>query len=272
MNWSSMTPARNTDAVPALDRRRVVQGLAWTAPAMAVATAAPAFATSPRCFKTVDVVWSDTKYKRTSATSATYTTADPDGTGPMRPLTLTVKNTFQGSNIRFGNQSGTANTNLAVQSGIIGGAPNPLSLHQSPLKNSAKSDSRVDENKTVTTFTFDRPVTSLTFSITDIDSTRSDFMDAVAVTSATAFTSSKADSSSSGLQGVGTVADPWRPSSPNNPVDNSATNGNVTVRFTSQVTSFQIHYWNQTAASSASIDGDQKIFISNLSLTYNACA
>ena len=190
----------------------------------------------------------------------------------MRPLTLTVTNTYQGSHIRFGNQFGTENTNLAVQSGIIGGAANPLSLHQSPLSNSATSDSRVDANKTVTTFTFDRPVTSLAFSITDIDSTRNDFADAVAVTSAAAFTSSKADSSSSGLQGVGTVADPWRPWTTDNPVNNSATNGNVTVRFTSQVTSFQIHYWNQTAASYASVDGDQKIFISNLSLTYNACA
>ena len=272
MSGSPMTPARNTDAVPALDRRRVVQGLAWTAPAVAVATAAPAFATSPRCLKTVDVVWSDMKYQRASATSATYTTADPDGTGPMRPLTLTVTNTFKGSNIRFGNQFGTENTNLAVQAGPVGGYSNPLVLHQSPLSNSAKSDYRVNANKTVTTFTFDRPVTSLTFSITDIDSAVNDFVDGVAVSSPTPFTTSKANATTTGLQGVGTLADPWRPNRFDNSIPNSSTNGNGTVSFTSQVTSFEIHYWNQTSASALDIDGDQKIFISNLSLTYNACA
>ncbi|MCG7423100.1 hypothetical protein MHY29_09775 [Micrococcus sp. ACRRV] len=272
MSWSPMTPDRNTDTVPALDRRRVVQGLAWTAPAVAVATAAPAFATSPRCFKTVDVVWSDMGYKRTSATSATYTTADPDGTGPMRPLTLTVENTYKGSNIQFGNQFGTENTNLAVQSGSVGGYRNPLVLHQSPLSNKAKSNDRIDANKTITTFTFDRPVTSLTFSITDIDSAVNDFVDGVAVSSPTPFTTSKANATTAGLQGAGTLADPWRPNRFDNSISNSSTNGNGTVSFTSQVTSFEIHYWNQTAASYASVDGDQKIFISNLSLTYNACA
>lgn len=86
------------------------------------------------------------------------------------------------------------------------------------------------------------------------------------------FTTSKANATTTGLQGVGTVSDPWRSYSFDHSIPDSSTNGNVTVRFTSQVTSFQINYWNQTAASYASVDGDQKIFISNLSLTYNACA
>ena len=144
-------------------------------------------------------------------------------------------------------------------------------LLQAPVDNAAKSDERNDANKTITTFTFDRPVTNLTFTITDIDSASSDFTDGVAVSSASPFTTTKANSTRTGLNGSGTLADPWRPFSYNNPVPDSGTNGNGTVRFAGEVTSFQIHYWNQTKASDPRIDGDQKIFISNLSLTYNAC-
>ena len=267
-----MIPTSSLDqGAAAHSRRRIVQGLAWSVPAVAASASAPAFAASARCFMTADIVWSDLKYKRVSATSASYTTADPDGTGPMVPLTLTIANTYKGSNIRFGRQDGSENENLAVRSGIVGGQTNPLVLHQAPVNNADKSDERNDANKTTTTFTFDRPVTNLTFTITDIDSALRDFTDGVAVSSASPFTTTKANSTQTGLNGSGTLADPWRPFSYDNSVPDSGTNGNGTVRFAGEVTSFQIHYWNQTAASSRYIDGDQKIFISNLSLTYNAC-
>lgn len=259
-------------------RRAVVRGLAWSAPAVSIAAAAPALAVSPRCFVPVVMDWSSARYTRYSATRGVYTTADPDGTGPLQPLTLTVANSYLGSNTQTGNQARNVNDNLAVRSGTIGGARNPLVLHQSPVYNSNKTNTRVNANKSITTFTFDRPVSGLTFTITDIDSTTSDFVDAVGIESASPFRATKVNESwegeypyQGGVQGTGTLADPLRANGWNTMVPESETRGNATIAFTQDVTSFRLHYWNQTAASDPYIDGDQRVFLSNFQMTYNAC-
>lgn len=236
---------------------------------MAASLAAPAFATSPRCLVTTTATWNSDRYARSKPTEGVYTFPDPDGTGPLQGMTLTVS-TSLGSNTRTGNQRATVNDNLRALGGTtIGGATSPLGLHQSPIDNSKKTDTLTGANKSVTTFTFTRQVTSLSFTITDIDSASNDFWDAVAVVSPTAYTATKTLPTQ--VTGAGTVTNPWQAANANLPVPNTSDAGNVRVTFSAPLTTFAIHYWNRTALFSSNIDGDQGIFISNLQLTYNAC-
>lgn len=236
---------------------------------------APAYATSPRCFVTTTIDWGT--FTRTSATRGTYTTADPDGSsGSLQPLTLTVQNTFLGSNTQLGSQNSNGssktsscncNRNLAVTTGTVGGTTSRgLTLHQSPKVDSSKTSTRTDANKSITTFTFSESVQNLSFTITDIDSATDDFVDAVAISGAS-YSGVLADSTY--LQGDGSVGNPWR-GKVVEAQDDTSNGGNVTVTFP-EVTSFQLHYWNQQNSWSLSIDGDQRIFLTNFRVTYNAC-
>ncbi|MGM0781025.1 MAG: hypothetical protein ACQEUF_04100 [Actinomycetota bacterium] len=262
-------------------RRAVVAGLAWSAPAVVVAASAPAFAVSPRCLKPATVIWNSTSYQRSSGTQGTYTVADPDGTaGPLKGMTITVANTFTGGNTYLSQQflptgattRPSLNLTAYTRNPSVGGASGPLALHQAPKENTAKSDRLTDANKTITTFTFSQPVTSLSFSITDIDSAASDFRDAVALVSATPYTATIRNTAT--VTGNGTLNTPWRAVSSTAPVPDSSTDGTVDVRFAGTVKEFTIHYWNIASASqsSSTVDGDQAVFISNLQLTYDACS
>lgn len=239
---------------------------------------APAYATSPRCFVTTTIDWGTPQYTRTSATGGTYTTADPDGSsGSLQPLTLTVQNTFLGSNTQLGSQnfngssktsSCNCNRNLAVTTGTVGGTTSRgLSLHQSPKVDSSKTSTPTNANKSITTFTFSESVQNLSFTITDIDSATRDFVDAVAISGAS-YSGVLADSTY--LQGDGSVRNPWRGKVVQALDDATSNWGNVTVTFP-EVTSFQLHYWNQQDSSSPDIDGDQGIYLTNFRVTYNAC-
>ncbi|WP_158707669.1 hypothetical protein [Janibacter massiliensis] len=239
---------------------------------------APAYATSPRCFVTTTIDWGTPQYTRTSATGGTYTTADPDGSsGSLQPLTLTVQNTFLGSNTQLGSQnfngrskpnSCNCNRNLDVTTGTVGGTTSRgLSLHQSPKVDSSKTSTRTNANKSITTFTFSESVQNLSFTITDIDSATRDFVDAVAISGAS-YSGVLADSTY--LQGDGSVGNPWRGKVVQALDDATSNWGNVTVTFP-EVTSFQLHYWNQQDSSSPDIDGDQGIYLTNFRVTYNAC-
>lgn len=255
---------------PTLSRRSVTAGLAWSVPVVAAAVAAPAFAASPRCYIPTTAVWNSPNYVRQSDIKGVFTTADPDGAGSMKSMTLTVETVRTGDNIRRGDQAGQYNDNLRAATGAtIGGAVAPLVLHQSPKYNVNKSGALTTANSTTTRFTFSQPVTSLSFTITDIDSTTDDFYDAVAITSSTPYTWTKKDSSF--LYGTGSLTDPWHPRYNDTGVPDSSTTGNVTITFTQPVTTFDLVYWNITPYYDPYIDGDQRVFVSNLQFTYNAC-
>ena len=261
-----------------VSRRSIAKGAAWATPTILAVGMAPAYATSPRCFVTTTIDWGTSRYTRTSATGGTYTTADPDGSsGSLQPLTLTVQNTFLGSNTQLGSQnfngssktsSCNCNRNLAVTNGTVGGTTSRgLSLHQSPKDDSSKTSTPTNANKSITTFTFSESVQNLSFTITDIDSATRDFVDAVAISGAS-YSGVLADSTY--LQGDGSVGNPWRGKVVQALDDTTSSRGNVTVTFPS-VTSFELHYWNQHELSSPDIDGDQGIYLTNFRVTYNAC-
>lgn len=250
-----------------INRRAITRGLAWGVPTIALATAAPSFAVSPTCLKPVTVDWSSAYYRRESDRKGVYQTADPDGAGPQVPLTITVQTVSVGSNTQTGNQNRDVLENLVAMPGIIGGQPRPLSIHQSPKDDTYKTDTLSSANLTVTRISFSRPVQELGFTISDIDSHEYDFWDAVAIKSDSIYSHTINDRTM--VTGTGSVNNPWTATSNHTSIPDASTKGNVTVRFGS-VTSFDIYYWNRTA-DYADIDGDQRIFISNLSVVYNAC-
>ena len=217
--------------------------------------------------------WADnTRYVRTSATESTYTIQDPDGAGPGQPLVLTVTNTFLGTNTQLGDQGGwffRTNDNLRTSTGVGGSGQGAASLvlHQSPKRDADKSSLFTGtSNKSVTTFEFSRPVTNLTFTIRDIDSTSNDFWDAIALVGPS-FSAVKANSGF--VIGNGGLASPFRADGSNKPAGNASTDGNVAITMPS-VTTFEFHYWNLSNTAS-SVDGDQKVFLSSFGLDYKPC-
>ncbi|NYE35767.1 hypothetical protein F4692_000871 [Nocardioides cavernae] len=257
-------------------RRSVTRAAAWTVPVVAVAATAPAYAASPCDSRAGTVDWANgSRFSRASASSATYTIPDPDGSGPGEALTLTISTTFLGSNTQLGDQgynSGNGvriNDNLRTTTGVggSGAGATSLQLHQSPRRDGDKVDTwTTTSNKSITTFTFSREVTGLTFTIRDIDSAFRDFWDGIALAGA-AFTSSRANASY--VSGTGALTDPFRSSSNNLGVGDGSTDGNVAITMPT-VTSFEFHYWNLSSTGS-SADGDQKVFLSGLSFDYKPC-
>lgn len=265
-----------TRPMPGPSRRSVTRAAAWSVPVVATVVSAPAFAASPCDARPGAVDWSlGPRYSRASASTATYTVPDPDGTGPGQPLVLTVTNTFLGTNTRLGDQwinygwQGGVNDNLRTATGVGGSSSSTTSLvlHQSPWRDADKVGTwSTTSNRSITTFSFSREVTDLSFIIRDIDSSSGDFWDGIAL-SGTTFTSTK--SNSGYVSGTGAVSDPFRSGGVNYPVGDNATDGNVTISMAS-VTSFEFHYWNLSDTGS-SADGDQKVFLSGMSFAYRPC-
>ncbi len=255
-----------TEARPS--RRAVTRAAAWTVPVIAVAAAAPAYAASPCDAKDVTMDWGNTaQYKTPTIDSGTYTIPDPDGAGPGQGLTLTVETTFLGSNTKLGNQSGNVNDNLLVTTNVGGSSASSLILHQSPKVNADKTTGPSgNANKSVTTFTFSRPVTNLSFTLRDIDSTYNDFWDGLAIAGA-AFTATK---NNPDMVGDGSVGSPLKLKNNDIGVVDSSALGNATISMAS-VQTFQLHYWNLTSTASSTIDGDQRVFLSNFSMSYKPC-
>ena len=261
----------------AVNRRTVLAGAAWSVPGVLVAAAAPAFAASCDPI-TTRIDWASTNYTYIGPTSGKYTIPDLDGAGPQQAVTLTITQTSIGSNTQTGSQyyngwykgdpnaQTKLNDNLKVTTYNVGGTGDRgLAFHQSPKSDSNKGYSTA--NLSSYSFTFSRPVSNLSFTITDIDSHQYDFDDMVSITSASPYTYTKADSTF--IQGTGTYSNPFSTAYYQN-VPDTGTAGNVTIKFAS-VTSFNLYYWNYESGYSSTIDGDQRIFLSDFTVTYNPC-
>lgn len=262
------TTDRQHDGLQA-SRRTIVRGAAWSVPVVAAATAAPAYAASPCDAITRTMDWGNTtQYSRASATNASYVVPDPDGSGPGQALTLTISNTFLGSNTMLRFQTSTATDNLRTVANVGGSSATSLTLHQSPRRDADKVATWTGTtNKSVWRFEFSRTVASLSFTLRDIDSSPADFLDAVAVVGGGA---TGAIVNTSRVTGTGSLSSPWRSSGTNLPAGDTSTAGNVNVSL-SNVDFFELHYWNISDTSDSQIDGDQKVFLSAFNVNYKPC-
>lgn len=276
-------------------RRSVVKAGIWTAPAVVAVSAAPAFAAS-LCKPSIPfaVNWASTTspYAFVPFDSANQfgpgtgtIIAAPDTSGlstaevnAIQPLTVTASNTFPnpttGVNRMAGGSftySGNTFSNMRVTTvNVSNWQQRGLTLAQSQGQGSTTGTTRYDHRQQLT-LGFDRPVSSLSFRIGDIDATSRNHSDRVNLTSTPDVvhtTSAKASTLYGDGRGTtdGTTTGPYRPTGSAIVDDNTGTGGNVTVTYPSPVTAVTIRFWNND-----SDGGMQWIFLSNLTFNASTC-
>ncbi|RYB94658.1 hypothetical protein EUA93_10075 [Nocardioides oleivorans] len=247
--------ANLTDARPT--RRSVTRAAAWSVPVIATATTVPAFAAS--CAPVTVTAANATAPNRSSAVD--YSVTFNAGTGAQPTNVMTVKATYDTGMVVRNDANGGTNDNFTIQNPV--GGLNTYGLVMAQRLSSRASNTGAFGHYT---FTFTKPVTGLTFTLTDIDSTTGDFWDSVWLTPGFS-----KPTLSAGLTGAGTSADPIRQSNGNTAVDNaSGANGNATITYPGTISSFTINYSNrQTGTISA--DPDQVVTIANFSFGFQPC-
>lgn len=266
--------SKGNEVVLRSSRRTVVRGAAWSVPVVAAATAAPAFAASCHDPAYVDYDWTVNRYYRanrqtvdrgygyvrTDSSNAAYYGQDPDGAGNQLSTNVTIT-------VAYGSNTAASADQLYASDINVGGTGAPgMTLHQTPRNANNMSSNLTNANKSVITFAFSRVISELTFTMTDIDSASGDFRDAVGIAGATISNYSIQNTNQVG--GVGTVTNPFMVIPTNSAVDNQSGNGgNVTVTLTN-VSTFDLHYWNVQPAGSG---GDQKVYLTNFKLKYTSC-
>ena len=237
-------------------RRAIAKGTAWAVPAIAVGAAAPQAAASPCAPQAYTVDWaggSGTVYTRTNDTSGTAT-ADPDGAGPIPPITVNVSSMFLGGAI-VGTSGGTV-YNYRVSGGPVGGTGDAglLFYQQVPLTNTGRAA------RQVITFSFTEAVQNLRFTITDIDSANQNYRDSVDLTGV--FTPTITNPTY--VTGSGTQPSPLTSNGTNLGIDSTSSNGNVLVRYPGPLSSFTLNYWNSNTTFGTGADRQQLIYVTAL--------
>lgn len=239
-------------------RRSVTRAAAWGVPVIAVATTAPAYAAS--CAPVRATSASITSANRVSSVEWTAT-FDVDGRGRLPSNVLTAKATFDaGMGVR-NDANGGVNDNFSVAGAVGGLGTSGLVLAQRAT--TANPSGALGHYA----FSFTRPVTDLSFTLTDIDSTTGDFWDSVWLTPG--FTVGK---KAAGIQGAGTSASPFKQATGNSAFDNaSGGGGNVTLTYAGPISSFQINYSNVATSFAAGADPDQVVTIADLAFDFQPC-
>ncbi|WP_188778026.1 hypothetical protein [Marmoricola endophyticus] len=220
---------------------------------VATATAAPAMAASCSTQYAGTLDWAS-NYTRSSATSGTASVP----VGAAGNVGVTLSSTFTGY---------TAYTqtppNLSSYSPVGGTGAAGLSLVQTA--NSASVTNNSANNQTLT-MTFNRPVYSLSFLITDLDYNANQYRDGMAVTSTAAYTTTVPSGST--VVGAGTTASPFQSSASAAYDNNTGTAGNIRLTFAGPVNSVQFIYWNLLPPAQATATAlNQGAWISNMTLT-----
>lgn len=228
-----------TENVSRPSRRAVARGAAWALPTLVVAGQAPALAAS-RCDPVV-IDW-DTQAVGTSAVSTTVGSTT---------LSVTASPDVSYSDV-----------NLTVRPGPQGGVSgNYVTLSKlNPVPGATATY----------TFTFSQPVRAVSFTIVDIDATLvSQWVDAVALSSGFV-----TNSRGVALTGTGTATDYFRLA--NNATGNLADispDGNVTLTYAGDLTTFQLFYRNDYPTGQAPGTGTrtQGIGITDIRFTPSSC-
>lgn len=240
----------------------MARAAAWTAPAVSIAVAAPAYACSTTTSLSGVIDWDGdgTAFSRSSAALGTSTLITPGA----EPLTVTVTAAYVGA-ARAGDEFGGDTQALTVAPNVGGLNVSGLRLLQSVVDPLASV-----QHRGVYTFTFSRPVTDLQFTLTDIDSASFDFWDVVQPSSGYVVVS-KGDNVSQDDTGIdgGTR---FYYAGPNNEIDDTTGSaGNLTLRYPAPISSFTLTYWNDAGQIDDTIDSNQNLYVSDLTFTYESC-
>lgn len=254
LHHATLTAARPT-------RRTVARASAWTVPVIAVAATTPAHAASCAAVRATSA--NITAYDRVSALewNATF---DVDRGGPLPGNVMTARATYDsGMSVRNDGPNGT-HDNFTIGGSVGGLGTAGLVMAQRPTLDTPAAPLTAFGHYA---FSFSKPVSKLSFTLTDIDSATGDFWDSVWLTPG--FTVSN---KAAGLQGAGTAADPFRQTSGNTPVDNTNGGaGNVTLTYAGTLTAFTINYSNAATSFARGVDQDQVVTITNFAFEFQPC-
>ena len=241
---------RTRGTTSTVERRTVVRTAAWTVPVIAASAQAPAFAASCNSYSGVLNPADPTQYTRASKFNAT-------GTIPLQSPGGTVTVDFTATRTQYVLDPLNLTTKAAPTSN-----QNVASIE---LRNQFETvDTNTAANNQTLTLTFSRTV-NLSFTLCDLDNS-ANHRDAVAIEGA-AFTYSMVmpNGNTTQVQGVGTVANPFRVVGTVNYDNDIQQQGNVAVSMAA-VTSFSIRYWN-TINAPAGPTGTQSIFLRGLTIS-----
>lgn len=287
MTTTPVGPAAPTSYVPS--RRTVLRAAAWTAPAVSVAVAVPAYAAASGPVACADasyeIRWASHYNAQTRTATARLVSAAGQGTMGNAPLTMFVSSRFVGD-MAAGSTGGYAN--LALSPGNVGGTGRRgLTIMQRATVEEFSTPRNAHRQEI--TLTFNRPVRDLRFQLSDIDANeeesrweryregrewkwrevkRGQYQDRVSLSGGPAGTKAGM------VAGSGTSVDPWRSTSTDvehDPVSGSS--GNVTVSYAGKPASmaYVLTYWNDQPGE-LTANGLQGIFLTDLTFTASSCA
>lgn len=242
-------------------RRNVVRTAAWTVPVVAASTAVPAYAAS--CGSTsyawrLDWGGSSSPYTRSNTIvngiqtgSATIT-----GVAGTSPMTVSFSSKMNGTmqrdadNLRLSTQ--LTQTDTVNNVGGTGGPGLNIS-HLEAIPSGSGNNQELS-------ISFNRAVSNLAFTITDIDISNGNWNDRVELTG---------DRSGSGpnISGSGTSGDPWRASSTGN-AGNGSSARNLNVSYNVPIaanTPIVLKFYNSSG------NGNQRIFLSDFTFDALGC-
>ena len=246
MTVTSSRPASPDSYVPS--RRTVLRAAAWTAPAVSVVVAVPAYAAcSPATTKptSYNVDWASGVYTRSSAASGAVVV--PGAAVGAQPVNVFVTSTVSSNRV------------VRTAQNLLGSAQGLELHHTSPV-------SAGREHRQTVTFNFSRQVSGLTFSIKDVDSSQGGWWDRVELTGARTFVVAPRGRRNTHILGSGVQGAPWYHYDSDTVLPNSGdSRGTVTVTYTEPVSSISLVYWTSVGGS------NQRIWLSNLSFTASSC-
>lgn len=282
---SSITPSR----------RGLLAASAWSVPAVVVASSAPAFATTtsvPAACVEADYLynWVGSTWTYTSNNSkvvagsgagvgfgyASVVSTLPQG-ARHDPVKVTLTNNFSGNTVGLVNDAGK---NMVVPAHVVGGLDHRgLELYQGISTSVArkKPEDRPKDHQIIEV-TFDRAVSGLSFTITDIDFNTNQYADRVELSGS--YTAKRAqEGKTHTVSGAGTPNDPWRGQAGGNIDHVTDGRGNVTVTFKEPVRSFTLKFWSAEGGRTTvwgqdnyvNSRGAQAIFLSNFSFRASTC-
>jgi hypothetical protein len=243
-------------------RRTVMRTAAWSIPAVAAVSAAPAFAASCTTKNYVVSSFALNAGVRSNQNNTWTGTHAPAG---QPSIMLTATSTWIGSMARESEH---------FQSIANAGGLNVPGLRMHQERGTRDVGTAQYNHRGVFKYTFTRPVKDLTFTITDVDlfrqSTNSgrQWDDRVALSSPSSTFSvlSRGNNIASNWTGVSESA-AFRVTANDN-LTNGEGAGNVRVRWAAPVSEFTIDFWNGFSNADAS-DRSQLIFISQMSFNYD---
>lgn len=264
----------NTRETVRPSRRTVVRGAAWSVPVVSMAATAPAFAASACIPRSADwrLDWGTTDWavSKPSLDGVHTGVATIDGPSNSTPIVVTFTSTM----VRSSAASRRADENLTVSTvtnvGGLGAAERALNISHDTGIVAGRGNYRQE-----VAIKFNRAITNLAFTVTDIDSQAAaqnlTWSDRVAfspdISTYAAPTGSEVVGRGRFEGETATNRGPFRRTASENVGNVGDNSGNVNVNYAARAanSAFTLTFWTETAG------GNQRIFLSDFTFTASTC-